>query len=301
MRHRPRRHRPAALPTLQAGATLGTFPEAPILLSELASAVEVPLHGRDVDVTGIAVDSRQVRPGDLFVAQPGAKADGLAFVPEAKARGAVAVCAPAAVPAFPTIVVPDPRGAVARLAATLHRHPARELRLIGITGSLGKTSTALLIQSALAASGAPVGVIGSLGVMIQGRVADTGMTTPDAPAIHRALRHMVDSGVTTAVMEVTSHGIALRRVAGLSFGLGALTNLVPDEHLDFHGTAEHYLRTKARFFQMLDDGAPLVVNHDDPGVRSLVAEAGVERVRPVVSVSAAGDPAAAVGVTGPAV
>ena len=134
--------------------------------------------------------------------------------------------------------------------------------------------------------------------MIQGRVADTGMTTPDAPAIHRALRHMVDAGVTTAVMEVTSHGIALRRVAGLTFGLGALTNLVPDEHLDFHGTAEHYLRTKARFFEMLDDGAPLVVNHDDPGVRSLVAEAEVERVRPVVTVSAAGDPAAAVGVTG---
>ncbi len=256
------------------------------------------MHGPDVEVTGIAVDSRQVRPGDLFVAQRGAKADGLAFAPEAVARGAVAACSAGALPQLPTIVAPDPRGTVPRLAATLFGHPARELRLVGITGTLGKTSTALLVQSALAASGVPVGVIGSLGVRIQGRVADTGMTTPDAPAIHRALRRMVDAGVTTAVLEVTSHGIALRRVAGLTFALGALTNLVPDEHLDFHGTAAHYLRTKARFFDMLDDGAPLVVNHDDHRVRDLVGESGVAIRRPVVSVSAMGDPEAAVAVSG---
>jgi UDP-N-acetylmuramoyl-L-alanyl-D-glutamate--2,6-diaminopimelate ligase len=256
------------------------------------------LHGPDVDVTGIAVDSRQVRPGDLFVAQRGARADGLAFAPEARANGAVAACSAAPVPELPTIVAPDPRGAVPRLAATLFGNPAQALRLVGITGTLGKTSTALLVQSALAASGVPVGVIGSLGVRIQGRVADTGMTTPDAPAIHRALRRMVDAGVGTAVLEVTSHGIALRRVAGLRFALGALTNLVPDEHLDFHGTAANYLRTKARFFDMLEEGAPLVVNHDDGRVRRLVGEAGVADRRPVVSVSASGDPAAAVAVGG---
>ena len=274
------------------------FTEAPILLSDLASALALPLHGPDVEVTGIAVDSRQVRPGDLFVAQPGARANGLVFAPEARAKGAVAACAAAPVPELSTIVAADPRGAVPRLAATLFDHPARELRLVGITGTLGKTSTALLVQSALAASGIAVGVIGSLGVRIQGRVADTGMTTPDAPAIHRALRRMVDLGVTTAALEVTSHGIALRRVAGLTFALGALTNLVPDEHLDFHGTASHYLRTKARFFDMLEDGAPLVVNHDDRRVLSLVAEAGVAGRRPVVSVSAAGDSEAAVAVSG---
>jgi UDP-N-acetylmuramoyl-L-alanyl-D-glutamate--2,6-diaminopimelate ligase len=274
------------------------FTEAPILLSDLASALDFPLHGPDVEVTGIAVDSRQVRPGDLFVAQRGAQADGLAFAPEARANGAVAACSAAPVPELPTIVVPDPRGAVPRLAATLFGHPAHALRLVGLTGTLGKTSTALLVQSALAASGVPVGVIGSLGVRIEGRVADTGMTTPDAPAIHRALRRMVDAGVTTAVLEVTSHGIALRRVAGLSFALGALTNLVPDEHLDFHGTAAHYLRTKARFFDMLEEGAPLVVNHDDGRVRRLVGEAGVAGRRPVVSVSAAGDPGADAAVRG---
>jgi UDP-N-acetylmuramoyl-L-alanyl-D-glutamate--2,6-diaminopimelate ligase len=244
------------------------------------------------------VDSRQVRPGDLFVAQRGARADGLAFAPEARAKGAVAACSATPVSEFPTILAHDPRGAVPGLAATLFGHPARELRLVGITGTLGKTSTALLVQSALAASGVSVGVIGSLGVRIQGRVADTGMTTPDAPAIHRALRLMVDAGVATAVLEVTSHGIALRRVAGLTFGLGALTNLVPDEHLDFHGSTGHYLRTKARFFDMLEEGAPLVVNHDDHQVRSLVGEAGVADRRPVVSVSPAGDPEALVGVSG---
>jgi UDP-N-acetylmuramoyl-L-alanyl-D-glutamate--2,6-diaminopimelate ligase len=109
---------------------------------------------------------------------------------------------------------------------------------------------------------------------------------------------MVDAGITTGVLEVTSHGIALRRVAGLTFGLGALTNLVPDEHLDFHGTTAHYLRTKARFFDMLEEGAPLVVNHDDRRVRSLVGEAGVAGRRPVVSVSPTGDPEAAVAVSG---
>jgi UDP-N-acetylmuramoyl-L-alanyl-D-glutamate--2,6-diaminopimelate ligase len=244
------------------------------------------------------VDSRQVRPGDLFVAQRGARSDGLAFAPEAKARGAVAACSAVPLPDLPTIVVADPRGAVPRLAAILYRHPARALRLVGVTGTLGKTSTALLIQSALAAGGARVGVIGSLGVRVQGRVADTGMTTPDAPAIHRALRRMVDEGVTTAVLEVTSHGIALRRVAGLTFALGALTNLVPDEHLDFHGTREHYLRTKARFFEMLEDGAPLVVNHDDRTVRRMVADTGIEGRRRVITVSAQGDKDAAAAVTG---
>ncbi len=244
------------------------------------------------------MDSRHVQPGDLFVAQPGERTDGVRFVPEARARGAVAACASAPVPGLATVVAPDPRATVPRLAATLYDHPATRLRLVGITGTLGKTSTALLVQSALAASGIRVGVIGSLGVRHRGQVADTGMTTPDAPSIHRALRHMVDAGVTTAVLEVTSHGIALKRVAGLTFALGALTNLVPDEHLDFHGTAEHYLRTKARFFDMLEPAAPLIVNRDDSHVRDMVADARLAEVRPVVTVSALGDPGADVAVGG---
>lgn len=268
------------------------------LLSELAAAVDGRLEGADLGVSGIAVDSRHVRPGDLFVVQRGARADGAQFIADAVGRGAIAACATAQVPGLATIVVQDPRGAVPLLAASLYDHPARSVRLVGITGTLGKTSTALLIQAALTATGIPVGVIGSLGVRIHGRVADTGMTTPDAPAIHRALRRMLDAGVSTVALEVTSHGIALRRVAGLSLALGVVTNLVPDEHLDFHRTADHYLRTKARFLDMLAEGAPVVLNEDDERVRAMVDRAVGRRSRPVVGVTCAGRPAAAAAVTG---
>ncbi len=268
------------------------------LLSSLAAEVSGTLRGADLEVAGIAVDSRHVVPGDLFVVQRGSRADGSAFVPEALKRGAVAACAIDPVPGLPTIVVREPRAAVPLLSAALYGHPARSMCLIGITGTLGKTSTALLIQAALAASHIPIGVIGSLGVRIHGRVADTGMTTPDAPAIHRALRRMLDSGVSTAVIEVTSHGIALRRVAGLPLALGVVTNLVPDEHLDFHRTTEHYLKTKARFLDMLTDGAPVVINQDDARVVAMVEESLARRSRPVVRVTCGDDPAASTAVAG---
>jgi UDP-N-acetylmuramoyl-L-alanyl-D-glutamate--2,6-diaminopimelate ligase len=268
------------------------------LLSRLAAEVAGTLQGVDLDVTGIAVDSRHVAPGDLFVVQRGNTADGADFVPDAIKRGAVAACASAPIPGIPTIVVREPRAVAPLLSAALYGHPARAMRLIGITGTLGKTSTALLIQAALAASNIPVGVIGSLGVRIQGRVADTGMTTPDAPAIHRALRRMLASDVLTAVIEVTSHGIALRRVAGLPLALGVVTNLVPDEHLDFHRTAEHYLKTKARFLDMLTDGAPVVINQDDPRVVAMVEESLARRSRPVIGVTCGDDARAAAAVAG---
>ncbi len=269
-----------------------------MLLSELAGEVPGALVGDDVGVSGIAVDSRQVLPGDLFVMQRGAKADGSAFLPEARRRGAVAACAAASVPGMPTLVVSDPRAAVPALAAALYGRPAGAMRLVGITGTLGKTSTALLIQAALAATGVPVGMIGSLGVQSGGPVLETGMTTPDAPAIHRALRRMLDAGVATAALEVTSHGIALRRVAGLTFALGVVTNLVPDEHLDFHRTPDHYLRTKARFLDMLQDGAPVVINQDDARVRAMVQAAVKRRPRAVVGVTCGDDGDAAAAVSG---
>jgi UDP-N-acetylmuramoyl-L-alanyl-D-glutamate--2,6-diaminopimelate ligase len=262
-------------------------------LSELARSVAGAHTGDDVEVSGIAVDSREVRPGDLFVAQRGASSDGLEFLEQARRRGAVALCADAAADGTPTIVVPDARAAVPRLAATLYGHPARELQLIGITGTLGKTSTALLVQSALEASGTGVGVIGSLGVRIHGRVRDTGMTTPDAPTIHRALRAMADAGVRLAALEVTSHALALGRVDGLTYALGVFTNLVLDEHLDFHRTPEDYLRTKLRFLDRLEPSAPLVYNRDDERVTAAVERHAAERPRPLVGVSLAGAPGAA--------
>ncbi|HEU4563401.1 MAG TPA: Mur ligase family protein [Gemmatimonadaceae bacterium] len=253
-------------------------------LSELAHALDAQLSGGDTRVGGVAIDSRLVRRGDLFVALPGARHDGSAFVPEALARGAAAVCAAAAVAGVPTLIVADPRPALARIAAEMNGWPSREMTLVGITGSLGKTSTALLLEEMLAAAGGPVGVIGSLGIRYGGGNVETGMTTPEAPAIHGALRAMRDAGVRTAIMEVTTHAILFHRVTGLEYALGIITNLVPDEHLELHPTPEHYVRTKARFLDMLLPGAPLVLNADDVTVRSITR--GLPR--PCIGVSFAG-------------
>ncbi|MGQ0714582.1 MAG: Mur ligase family protein [Gemmatimonadaceae bacterium] len=250
-------------------------------LSALARAIGVPVSGDDREVTGISLDSRQVQPGQLFVAIPGANTDGTRFIPDALQRGAVAVCATRPWDGVPSIVVEDPRDALATLASEFHGHPARELRMIGITGSLGKTSTALLLETIVGAAGEKVGVIGSLGIRFEGHVVETGMTTPEAPAIHSSLRYFTAQGAGAAVMEVTSHSILLKRVARLEYDLGLLTNIVPYEHLEFHPTPEHYVRTKTRFFSMLKPGAPLVVNDDDPTAREV--SAGLDR--PVIGVS----------------
>jgi UDP-N-acetylmuramoyl-L-alanyl-D-glutamate--2,6-diaminopimelate ligase len=261
-------------------------------LTTLARALNARISGDDRDVTGIAYDSRQVQAGQLFVAIPGANADGTRFIPDALARGAVAVCATRSWDGVPSIVVPDPRAALARLAAEFHGHPAAELRMLGITGSLGKTSTALLLETIIGAAGEKVGVIGSLGIRFEGHVVETGMTTPEAPAIHGALRFFATQGAGSAVMEVTSHSILLERVAGLRYDLGILTNIVPYEHLEFHPTPEHYIETKSRFFHMLKPGVPLVVNDDDRVAR----EASAPLDRPVIGVSVRSRETAAVHV-----
>ncbi|HEU4628239.1 MAG TPA: Mur ligase family protein, partial [Gemmatimonadaceae bacterium] len=236
-------------------------------LSALARQAGLVLFGDDLLVTGLTADSRHVRPGDLFVAVPGAHHDGRRFVDAAVAAGAAAVCTTIPVEGVPTLVAAEPRAALADLAAAFYDYPVREVALVGITGSLGKTSTALLTQACLAGGGVRVGVIGSLGVRARGAVHDTGMTTPDALVTQQELRWMADEGVAFAVMEVSSHGILLERVRGLELALGVFTNLVPDEHLEFHPTPEHYVETKLRFLRLLRPDAPVVYNADDDGVR----------------------------------
>jgi len=277
--------------------------EAVRSLKQLADEVGGRIEGGDASITGIAQDSRHVRPGDLFVALRGTREDGAAYVRDAAARGAAAACVAgddvdgARGAGIPLIAVSDPHAALARLASAFYDHPSRSLDLVGVTGTLGKTSTALLIATALTASGSgrSVGVVGSLGTLVRGPAAKRvpqhllphlgGMTTPDAPTLHQALRVLADAAVDTAVMEVTSHALSQRRVEGLVFALGVLTNLVPDEHLEYHPSPEHYLRTKARFFQHLSPGAPVVFNADDPRVREMVRAATADVARPVVGVS----------------
>ncbi len=269
------------------------------ILSALAAAAGAELRGNDsVAVTGIALDSREVRGGEIFVALAGAMTDGAEFLEEAVRNGAAAVCIEHSEAArlttyLPLLLVPDARAAAADLSAAFHDHPAEALRLIGITGTLGKTSTAALVSAALksTAAGPGIGVIGSLGVELVregaggGPVIDLhGMTTPDAPALHRALRVLADAGVATVVMEVTSHALAQQRVRGLRYVLGVFTNLVPDEHLEFHGTADDYLAAKARYFEHLLPGAPLVYQADDALLRRVMDERGVRSGRELVGV-----------------
>ena len=249
-------------------------------LADLARAAGGTVAGAEVQVAGLSVDSRAVHPGDLFVALPGTKDDGSRYIDDAIRRGAVAAMARHAVPGVPTVVVPDPRRALAPLAAAFHDYPARRLRLVGITGTLGKTSTSLLLEAALAAGGASIGALGSLGARIGppsaasvGRTAR--LTTPDAPAIHATLARFVQAGIDTAVMEVTSHGILQERVAALEFALGVFTNLVPDEHLEYHPTAEHYVETKLKFVDLLAAGAPLVHARADGRVAARAGARGI--------------------------
>lgn len=268
-------------------------PVRPRLLSELGRAAGLFMRGGDVLVRDISADSRVVRPGDLFVAVPGISDDGERYILDAIRDGATSVCSTAPVPDIPTLVSDSPRAALADLAAALLEHPARDVSVVGVTGSLGKTSTALLAQACLAGGGLRAGVIGSLGVRARGMIHEIGLTTPDALTLQRELRWMANEGVGMAITEVSSHGILLDRVRGLELALGIFTNLVPDEHLEFHPTPEHYIRTKLRFLDLIRAGAPLVYNADD----ALVATAAEVRTGgPVVGVSRAGHAGAAVHV-----
>ncbi len=216
--------------------------------------------GADVEIHGIAVDSRRVRPGDLFVAIPGVNVDGHRFIAQAVAEGAVAVVgerAPQELPdlpwgAFTYVRVPEAREAWGWLCAAWHDFPSRKMILIGVTGTDGKTTTVNLIYAILRAAGLNAGMVSTLNARIGEEEIDTGLhtTTPDPPDVQAYLARMVETEVTHAVLEVTSHGLAQHRVAGCDFDVAAVTN-VTHEHLDFHGSLAAYQQAKARLFEGL--------------------------------------------------
>ena len=218
------------------------------------------------DVHGVAYDSRQVRPGDVFVALKGAKAAGTDYVADAIARGAVAVFADVPAPVVspvPWVVVPDARAAMASLAAEVYGHPSRSMEVVGITGTNGKTTTAYLLRAVFEAAGKKCGLLGTVAYSIGDAQLPASRTTPEAPDVQRLFRQMVDAGCEACVMEVSSHALALRRVDDTRFAAGVFTNLTRD-HLDYHGDMESYFSAKKRLFTMLPDGAPSVINVDDP-------------------------------------
>ncbi len=251
-----------------------------------ALAVEAPAPGADPVVRGLCIDSRQVSPGDLFVALPGQYADGHDHLPEAVRLGAVAFVVErwpqADLQGRPVLRVRDARRALAPLSARFFGDPSRELTLVGVTGTNGKTSTTFLVESILGQAGRRVGLIGTVEV----RFADVRRralnTTPESLELQRTLRHMLDRSVDAVAMEVSSHGIALGRIAGCRFAVAALTNVTQD-HLDFHGSMEFYLASKLDLFRqhLAADGAA-VVNADDPQAPAFEAaakDAGARLVR----------------------
>ncbi len=253
---------------------------SPRPLAELAralSGVQEPESGSEVLIRGVAVNSRQVQPGDLFVAVRGTQVDGHAFIKDAVERGAAAAVVEREVEdaGIPLLWVENSRRALADLAAEWYGRPAERLPLVGITGTLGKTSVLSLLEAILTGAGRRVGVIGSLGVGLGGKQLLTGHTTPDPLLLQQALARMIEEGAELAAMEVTSHALVQDRVHGLRFRLGIFTNLVPLEHMEYHGSFEDYAQAKLRYFDYLQPGAPLVYAAGDRAVSAAVEERDV--------------------------
>jgi UDP-N-acetylmuramoyl-L-alanyl-D-glutamate--2,6-diaminopimelate ligase len=253
-----------------------------VTVRELLSALTRDLTGEqvalpadaalDVPCTGVEYDSRKTRPGAVFVALPGQKADGAAFAPQAVASGAAAIVSERPRPdnvAAPWVVVDNARLALAHLASEFFGHPSRQMKVVGITGTNGKTTTTYLLQAIFEAAGTPCGLMGTVTYRIGERQIAATRTTPEAPDVQLLMRQMLDAGCRACVMEVSSHALAMHRVDGIHFAAGVFTNLTRD-HLDFHQDMESYFAAKRRLFEILPVDAPAVINVDDPRGASLV-------------------------------
>lgn len=222
------------------------------------------------EVTGACCDSRRIEPGQVFVAIAGTRTDGHCWAAQARQRGAVCAVCTRPVEELPYVLVPDTRRALARMAGNFFRHPERQLHLIGITGTNGKSSTAWLTAGLLQdCLDTPVGLLGTGGCRIGGLWLPQERTTPEAWELRRLLRQMADSGCTHAVMEVSAHALSLHRVEGLRYEAAAFTNL-SREHLDFYGSMERYRDAKAQLFRRCRSA---VVNADDAHTPQLLRRA----------------------------
>ncbi|HUP60175.1 MAG TPA: UDP-N-acetylmuramoyl-L-alanyl-D-glutamate--2,6-diaminopimelate ligase [Thermoanaerobaculia bacterium] len=254
-------------------------------LSDLLRDVPVrAVHGdASVDVTSVTPDSRLVTPGALFVAIPGTAKDGAEFIPQARDKGAVAIVSggQAILPVRtgeiacpPQIVVDDPRAALALIAANFYGRPAEKLSLVGVTGTSGKTTTTKMIESVFDASSEPVGLIGTIEYRAGDETLVADRTTPDAVVLQEWFAKMVAAGVRHAVMEVSSHALALQRTHGVRFAAAVFTNL-SREHFDFHKDFEDYFAAKRILFDQIDrTRQTAVVNIDDEYGRRLANELG---------------------------
>jgi UDP-N-acetylmuramoyl-L-alanyl-D-glutamate--2,6-diaminopimelate ligase len=276
----------------------GTYPperRPHIRLDELAREIpgKVAIAGEgSTRVAGVRHDSRSVEPGDLFVARTGQRTDGVRFVGDAVARGAVAVMAEhgaldAAPTRVPVVFVDDVAAGLAFAAAAVYAQPSFSLEVVGITGTNGKTTTAHLVRAAVdgAIGRETCGVLGTVGHSFGEWSAAAEHTTPEADDVARTMAQMRALGATHVAMEVSSHAIALGRVQAIRFRVAALTNLTQD-HLDFHGSMAAYAEAKTRLFTEFGPGAA-VLNVDDPLGRDLASRVQAPRVRVSAVVGAA--------------
>ncbi|HRP09010.1 MAG TPA: UDP-N-acetylmuramoyl-L-alanyl-D-glutamate--2,6-diaminopimelate ligase, partial [Gemmatimonadales bacterium] len=243
------------------------------LVDQLGSAnLLVSAPDADPVIGGLVIDSRQMIPGGLFIALPGAVADGHDFIAQAAARGAAAVVAERkADTVLPVVLVSDSHRAAEVLAAAWYHHPAGSMRIFGVTGTNGKTTTTALLRHLLDTDG-NAGSIGTIGAYDgQGRAVEStagSLTTPGPVDLQATLRGLVDRGVKFVAMEASSHALAQRRLDAISFSGGVFTNLTRD-HLDYHGSMDEYLGAKLRLASLVKGDGVLSVNADDPAWRGL--------------------------------
>jgi len=261
-------------------------------LLEVLSGTALPSPPEDREITGICFDTRELQPGELFIALPGYQTDGRLYVAEAVQKGASAIVAEAGdLPdvgqrgGVPVLPARDSRLALAQLSANWFHHPGKELTLVGVTGTNGKTTVTTLLSELLhRVTGAKTGLMGTNRVSIGEKSYPARRTTPESWEIQRWLRQMADEGCRYVVMEVSSHALCLQRVYGLHFAVGAFTNLTQD-HLDFHGTMDAYQKAKQKLFEQSGTAA---LNWDDEAGRAYARQICC----PVLAYSARGDPGA---------
>jgi UDP-N-acetylmuramoyl-L-alanyl-D-glutamate--2,6-diaminopimelate ligase len=241
----------------------------------LKDVLLINYSGRDdLEITGIAYFSKQVEPGNVFVALKGQKADGLNFLPEALEKGAVAVVSEWPRPTSTEISwaqVVDAREALALMSAIFYHNPSWKLKTIGITGTKGKTTITYILEEILKAAGQAPGVIGTVDYRWKDKKISAGRTTPEAADIQKILKQMVDDGISHCLIEVSSHALEFKRVLGIGFDITIFTNL-SGEHLDYHQTMENYFEAKKKLFFLNHKRLASIVNIDDPWGERLISE-----------------------------
>ncbi len=253
-----------------------------MLLFDLLRSASIPVdldRASNVSINAVREDSRLIQPGDLFVARPGGKTDGAKFLEDARSRGAVAAVVASRVDSpLPQIITRDIRPAASKLAMARLGHPDRAVKVIGVTGTNGKTTTTYLLRHLLAKMGLKCGLVGTVETDDGKSVREANMTTPSACEIAELLAAMRDNGCGFAAMEISSHALDQGRAAGVNFAGGIFTNLTGD-HLDYHKTMDAYADAKASLFASLPESAVAVVNAASPWSARMTRDSNASVVR----------------------